>query len=287
MNSSAAISLVPTFSKIEEAEILEPGSHQIVGYQCSVVDSSRWPLGTGTAISREIARSKALSEAIERSLVRRLNNSSQRDVFLLNEYPSTCGFAVGVNKPAVLQSSLGEAVERWLRSKWIDDGYEVPQVPFPRPNSRLESVLADQFSEVIYFKASLLLDIGHQVFIPLESGIVVGLKGDGAFVGSGVSFGAGNVWLQALIEAQRHLRIFENRNLLSKHTADLNAVIYFGMNGTEALRQIGKANRASLPRPKLRICREVDGLPSGLFCIRSLCHDFIGWHNDDPSRFVY
>ncbi len=76
----------------------------------------------GLSNLREHAIRIGISEYIERFEFSRLLNTSISSQFLLDKFPSTCGFAAGFNSLKTKKRSIAEAVERWCWSKWVDEG---------------------------------------------------------------------------------------------------------------------------------------------------------------------
>lgn len=127
MNKQQFLSLIPDFKEIQESPLILEGKE--VAFHSSVILRNNHALGSGFALSPMKARQIAFSEAIERRLVELNISSATKHDLLLDEYPTSCGFAVGNDRDATKQRALAEAVERWLRSKWIDDGYALLEYP--------------------------------------------------------------------------------------------------------------------------------------------------------------
>lgn len=276
-------SLIPDFAEIQESTI-EVDKKEIA-FQASVVLNNGYCLGSGFALDAYLARKIALFEAIERKIV--LDNlfTSNSQNVLLDEFPTSCGFATGDEISSTKMRAIAEAAERWLRSKWIDDGYILHQVNIASHDlNQVERWLAAHFDEVLYFSHRTEIDV-EQVAHPVSSIIVVGLSDEGAFVGSKSVLGPKVQLLPALVEAWRHLVLSAQPD--DPKVPELGVIKHFSKNKTAALAQIAQANKTIWPKPTLRLLKQVDCKIDGVFCFRALCNDFQGWHGPNIKRFVY
>ena len=280
MKIAELLSFIPNFLEFQESPLILDGKE--VAYQNSVISTENVALGTGFSLDRSLARQIGLSEAIERQLVANLYSSSQSRCYLLDEYPSTCGFAVGVNAKGASDRAIAEAVERWLRSKWIDEHYALDEFKLRQESlSAVEQWFACKFQEVRCFAHHCEIEVNTRISV--SSVIVVGLTEQGAFVGSKSMVNSKVPLLPALVEAWRHLEI-------SKTELDSNearVIKHYAINRASALGQIAQATRTSMPSPELRLLEEVNVPIKEFFAFRALCYDFIGWHGVNLDRFVY
>lgn len=280
MKVEELISLIPEFKELQESPLILDDRE--VAYQQSVILEDETCLGTGFSLNRSMARQIALSEAIERRVVSNLYKSKEADSYLLNEYPSTCGFAVGFNQEGAKERAQAEAVERWLRSKWIDDGYGLDEFKVAAGTlTRVEAWFAEKFLEVRYFAHNCQLEGDSTKSV--HSLVVVGLTEQGAFAGSKSVMNAKVPLLSALVEAWRHLEISESE----LETNESKVIRHYAKNRKSALSQIQKAVKYNMPSPKLRLLKEVPIPLAGVCGFRALCHDFSGWHGANLERFVY
>lgn len=280
MKIEELLSLIPEFKEFQESSLILEGKE--AAYHNSLILKDNSCLGTGFSLDKAMARQIALSEAIERRVVSNLYKSPTAKSYLLDEYPSTCGFAIGLGKESTIERAKAEAVERWLRSKWIDDGYRLDQFKVsPESLSPVEAWFVEQFQDVLYFTHSCYLD--DDVEQAAHSVIVVGLTDCGAFVGSKTMMNKKVPLLPALVEAWRHLRI-------STSTLDTNeskVIHHYSQHKDSALAQIEKAVHENMPSPALRLLKRVEIPIEGFIGYRALCKDFIGWHGANLDRFVY
>lgn len=270
------------FKEIQESPLVLEGKE--VAFHCSVISIDNLPLGSGFALSTHKARQIALNETIERRLVENSIASPVRFDLLLDEYPTSCGFAVGDCREATKERALAEAVERWLRSKWIDEGYTLGEAALMHSElSPLERHFVSFFKQLRLFFHTCYIDFeGKQETV--NSVVVVGFTERGAFVGSKSMVRYKAPLLPALVEAWRHLQIALQDDDRMPETA---IVKYFAQNKEVALQQIDKARKKEWPMPTVRLSKEVFVPIEGLYCFRVLCHDHRGWHGQDITRFVY
>ena len=133
--------------KIEETEV---GSKQEkFGWHTSV-EATNGKRGSGFSKLRNDARRIAIAELYERCLITTMKESDTlRAEFLLDSYPSSCGFAAGFEDSPTRVRSIREAVERWAWSQWIDYGFVMPKVEAAVVEaSRLEQFLCADFLAV-------------------------------------------------------------------------------------------------------------------------------------------
>lgn len=117
---------IPEFQEIQVSTINIEGTAR--AFQASLVSKNGDCLGTGFSPCMDQAKIIAISESIERRLVSNLARSGNANEYLLDLYPSTCGFAVGTTLRSAQERAIAESVERWLRSKWIDEHYYLPKI---------------------------------------------------------------------------------------------------------------------------------------------------------------
>ncbi|MBX3039201.1 MAG: YcaO-like family protein [Bdellovibrionaceae bacterium] len=284
MNRDHLKHYLPDLKAIQESHFSL--DQRITGFHATCIDSENTPLGSGTHFNREMAHTIAVAESVERKIFESLYKSSLKSDYMLDLYPSTCGFAVGNQKHEARQRSIAEAIERWLRSKWIDDNYALVELTPPIDSfdpyqqsvfSFFDQVRAFQHTATIIFNS----EPSHY-----HSLIVVGLKDQGAFVGSRTSLNPHDLWSHALTEAWRHLHISQN---ISRYptTFDYQIIEHFAQHADQAFNQIAAATRPGLPAPNILLHKEVETPFADLFCFRTLCEDFKGWHEKDIQRFVY
>ncbi len=91
-------SLIPNFSYIQEHEVKDAfGS--IFGFHSTLITTDNHAYAGGTSYDLNEARLICAAEAIERAhFFKSLKSSVNNPRLLLNEYPTTCGFAAGFEK---------------------------------------------------------------------------------------------------------------------------------------------------------------------------------------------
>jgi hypothetical protein len=279
-----------------------------VGWDCYFIDKSGRAIAGGTAKDVETAKRIAVAECFERAIFPKLFDDRAVVLnLLLNESPSTSGFAAGFDRRSTAYRSACEAVERWAWSKWIDDGFAMPELEVLPGMTPLARHFLRRFDSHRCFQKTLDVSFDFEFPRKITFSVFLGIKGDGVFPGSRVTVDSDESWEHGVIEAVRNLKNFElglgaggdgNSSEGVGRSGDGNGngesesiigrrILYFGKNLGVAEKQVYSATRGDWPRPVMRVHREVaTGIPE-LFLYRSLCADFLHWHLGDVSRFVY
>jgi hypothetical protein len=273
-----------------------------VGWDCYFIDKSGRAIAGGTAKDVETAKRIAVAECFERAIFPRLFDDRAVVLnLLLNESPSTSGFAAGFDRRSTAYRSACEAVERWAWSKWIDDGFALPEVRVLPGMTPLARHFLRRFDSHRCFQKTLDVSFDFEFPRKITFSVFLGIKGDGVFPGSRVTVNSDESWEHGVVEAVRNLKNFElglgadgdgiGRGAVERDGESESIIgrriLFFGKNLGVAEKQISLATRGDWPRPVMRIHREVaTGIPE-LFLYRSLCADFVHWHLGDVSRFVY
>ena len=103
------------------------------------------------------SRKIAIAEYLERTRFTEFRKSSEeiQKKWGLNLIPTACGFAAGFQKENTIRRSIGEAAERWVMSKWIDDDLLIEEIPSEIVTSKLDKIsqfFVSQFEQVLFFK---------------------------------------------------------------------------------------------------------------------------------------
>lgn len=273
---------IPKFKEIQESAVVNDG--RILGYSASAVLTDGYCIGSGFSIDSHVAKKIALSEALERKIVFDLSSSlNVEDKYLLNEYPSTCGFSVGLDIGSTKQRAIAEAVERWLVSKWIDDHYFLPEQKIDYHSlTPIDKFFSAQFVKIKYYTHQCNLAVDSETLI-VNSIIAIGLTEKGAFYGGKSAINQTPSVTSALVEAWRHLKLSETHT----QSTELVVVKHFSQHKELALAQIEMAVKTDWPQPKIRLLTEIPTEVDGYFCFRCLCENFKGWHGQDINRFIY
>lgn len=281
MNNKELLYFLPDIKEIQESPFMIDGKE--MAFQSSVILNSGYCIGSGFSQNATTARTIALSEAIERKVFFNIHKSELSSIYLTDEFPTTCGFAVGSDLSSTQDRAVAEAVERWLRSKWIDDGYYLPEININFSELNLiEKHFINHFENVKFFAHKCEINVNGKINIA-NSIIVVGLTGEGAFVGSKSVLNNKAPLISALVEAWRHLMLADS----NQNDPETKIIKYFAKNKHDALFQIAKANKLALKNPELRLLKEFNIPIKGTYCFRALCKDFEGWHSNRINRFVY
>jgi hypothetical protein len=279
---------VPDFGRIIQSPVSEDCPE--VGWHTNVLSNREHSLAGGTSSSKETSLRIAVAECIERAIVKRLrSNELDAKKFLLDEVPTTCGFACGFEDAKTRMRAVAEASERWAWHNWIDlerpmEAVDVEHVPL----SPISKHLISEFDHASFFQQRFTVEDGELKY-ELKFCAVIAYSGTGAFPGSRVS----NVisspdWEHAIIEAWRHLKIFQHPSRPDVADFLLQRILYFGNHADEACRQaLFSKTPGDFGSTKLRIVRKVEGLEFSVQVYRAVCNDYLPWHMGEIARFVY
>jgi len=276
---------LPLVKDIKSAPI-QNGAGVIVGWSAIVSGPDGRGIGGGTAATRDHALRIAVAESLE-CLERKVGLSTEElEILKCGQYPTRCGMAAGFERKPTLMRAQAEAIERWLWSKWVDSNFCVTEIPRPRLTGLAEHY-AGQFDQVLYFERLVRHDIpGLQ---PLRFGATLALRAGGAFPGSRICSISEAPWEHAIIEAWRHLKIFENlgnRDDLYPFLA--GRLKYFGTNHTAAMSALRNAHNKEWPSPEIDLLVELrQPKRDGYSFFRAICKDYLPWHLGDDRRLVF
>ena len=263
----------PRFESLIQTHLSD--NEEVNGWHCTAIDKTGTIcLGSGFGADLETARRIAIAETMERAVFRRLLKSKERDIFGLDDHPTSCGFAAGFDAEQVRLRSICEAVERWARAIWIDE-----KLSLQTTSTRLisQSPLAKYF--LAPFNETLVFSQFFNVFDPIKKktiqlnfGAVVALTSDGAFSGCRVCSYNEDPFEHAALEAWRHYIIFKKHSLpdLSENSF-LNRIEYFGTHRIEALHQIGSTRSGAWQVPQIIVHEGTEIVPGKVFIWRTLC----------------
>lgn len=259
-------------------------------WHTTVIDKSGMPLSGGFAQDKNQSRKIAVAEYLERKLVREIYScgETERSTWGLDIIPTACGFAGGFNANNTRFRSIAEAAERWVMSKWIDEGYFIEQLSSQKVEENLDPIskfIASKFDNVLYFSKDVLIPIGDQ-FIAIKVCQTMGLLGGGIFPGSSAQLTGGTIWQHALIESYRHLLAAKN-NTVNRDLFPFNRINYFAKNAAVALTKIAEANRTSWPIPKVILHRTQEYYSGNFYLSRTILDGWESWHLGPIDRFVY
>lgn len=274
----------PDFKSIEVYPIFNLDK-DILGWNAIAYTNMMYPISGGTHVNQDTAIQICISELFERSYFLNLSRSTTCKDFLINEYPTTCGFAFGFDNQKSKFRSFCEALERWTWSKWIDDHYQMEKVSMIVEKDPLTSQLLDTFSDYACYEKRFTIN-----GVQLKVSIFLGFLNCGVFAGSRCCHLEQNSWRHSVIEAHRNYRnsLLENvshQNL--KKSIIRDRVLYFAENKDVAMGQVERATKLDWPQPVARLIRRVEDTEEGHFLWRTILHDWTPWHLGDEKRFVY
>lgn len=285
--------MIESIARLFDVESLRLEESQEAGtgyWQSTVVDSTRTPRASGFSGDRQQARKIATAELLERKMYFQLQASNEivRKSWGLDIHPTACGFAGGFDLINTTQRSLSEAVERWVMSLWIDDGFKIDPSPTEQILATLDPVsrfFANQFDQVLFFEKRVTLN-----FDRIPKTIVVaqtmGLKDGGIFPGSSAQVSDGGYWQHALLESYRHLMGVKNNPARIDKFPD-NKVHFFANNAQVALDQIVQARNPIWPEPKLLLQKSILGPVDQFYVARTIIDGWRNWSEGPLARFLY
>ena len=282
----------------EQALIDTDGS--LIGWRSYVLDRNLEPIGGGTSKDRLTARRIAVAEFIERrSVAQLLKNSTQKKRFKLDVMPTTSGFAAGFDRESTRFRSICEGIERWAWSCWIDKTCLLPEVSLPE-FTLLGRFHTKPFLEMKAYQRQIAVssELPFQFPCPFPFqfprifvfSVLLGFTEQGVFAGSRVTTTHDDPWTHAAVEAWRNHNNYQlaHKSQTNPIGSDWleNRVLFFGKNRREAVKQIGQAKNSSWPLLQFDISKGIEAFP-GIHLWRTLCLDFLPWHQGPDHRFVY
>ena len=282
--------LLPNFSHFEDQTVQDAGV--IVGYQTVLITKPGYPFAGGSGPTLNEARRICAAEAIERAWFQKIVDGpeDQSKRFAISEYKTTCGFAAGFEAQPTAFRSVCEAIERWAWSTWIDKEFKIESKPISTQHSPLAKFFASEFDEILFFELPLSLNFDRKPnFLPGEYVFraTIAKKDSGIFPGSRVTTAADQSWDHAIVEAWRHLKIFENELSKSVPTNIFDKRIKrFALEGESTLKRIERFHQKPWTSPKISVFEQVT-TGGKYFVWRTLCEDFLSWDAGDENRFIY
>jgi hypothetical protein len=282
--------LIPDLGILKSQPILDKYNYH-VGYQSFLYDLNSYPISGGTHEDKDISIRIAIAEAFERSLFLKISQDVELSKrFMIEEFPSTSGFAAGFDKQSTRFRAICEGVERWCWSKWIDEKFILEKIMTPINFSTLSKSLIDQFDSYDLYSKNLKISISETENLNLKFVVFLGYKNNGVFPGSRVSTEFDDLYEHSVIEASRNLN---NQKFLQidSESSDLDIIekrmFYFSQNKTVALNIINESKNFDWPKPEIEMLEGYDTQIENVYLFRALLKDFVGWHLGDEKRFVY
>jgi hypothetical protein len=250
------------------------------------------PIGGGYAITKELAQTISLSEAIERMLFEsKLQNSNRTELadWGLDINKTTSGLAFGSSPHAVMQRSLCEAYEHFVRYHGIYRGLKLAEYIQKNDDSKVINFLKTFFTNVKYYYHSDQLKINSEI-LTLHCLIVLAEKNNGVFLGAKCSLeNAHNLIQSSLIEALRNLRLFEN--YLSKKTKDElkkdieERVFIAGVDSSNVFKNVNSSNEAwNMPKIRILKIEEIESCDG--FLGRTLIEGVPAWYDLKSDKLI-
>ncbi len=283
------------FDRIDVFPILAQKDQSFqVGWNAIAYFKSNFAISGGTHKTKEVAIRIAIAELLERAYFKKIiNDKDLASEFMFDRFPTTCGMACGFENDKTKLRAVAEGLERWVWSKWIDEGYLMDSMPFNELNlTPLSKELLARFEEGGQFYQKKFMFLNQEFYFS----VFLGVTENGIFAGSRVALKEDELWEHALIEAYRNYSNYlisaneqPNVSLSSEIQKSIVAqrVFYFGSNKNEAIKQIKNATKKDWPIPQLDFIKEFNTGQEGVFIWRCILQDWMGWHLGDEKRFVY
>lgn len=282
-----AKSVLPDFDKIELIAVKDD-LQNIIGWEANAYLNNGYPISGGLHSNQQTAIRICVAELIERCLVKFISTSNEANKFRLEAHPGTCGFAAGFECEKTKQRAIGEGLERWAWSKWIDEGHNISHKTLLKKDLTPISIyIIEQFEKLNFYSREIKFKDTCYDF-----NVVVAEVNSGVFAGSRVTITGSMDWEHAFVEAYRNLKNYQafnkNRNQFDIYKNIIRSrAIYFAEHKEVAFEQINRATQKIWPNPELLILEEYKNCPSNTFLFRCLMKDYIPWHLGDEKRFVY
>jgi hypothetical protein len=249
-------------------------------------------LAGGTNVNSEIAKTIAIAESFERALAKKISmDPIKSKEFLMDLFPTSCGFASGFDQSTTKLRAIKEAVERWAWSKWIDESFQMNEIELKNKLANpLSQYIFKLFPKVRIHRKDGILVLHKDLHLNYSFLVLILENENGVFAGCRAGPPNEDLISHSAIEAFRN---YQNFKLLSKNDAlNTNSVvakrnIYFATHKEEAFEQIKRSTNKSWPQAEISILKEYPTMVPGVFLWRCLMKDFLGWHIGDVKRFVY
>lgn len=274
---------------ISVQEALVPVNSQKEFWHCTVLNEHSFPISGGFGEDQIIARKIAIAEFLERINYQKIAaDKDNAKKWGLDIIPTGCGFAVGYHRENTILRSVGEALERWVLSKWIDDDLYIDELQRKDVEQTLDPAslfFVNNFENILYFKKTLLVPLSGN-FVKFNFGITVCLKDKGIYIGSSAKIEGENLWQHALLESFRHLLAYRN-NPKKENVFPSNRINYFAENAEIGLEQIRRAKKDQWPSPNI-IFHHLEKIEDGdYFFARTIVDGWKAWNLGPLERFLY
>lgn len=289
MNSQLIISLLKESGNTVEEAMVFP-EREIPYWHSTVIDPAGNPIASGFGSDKAYARKVAISEFLERKFFREICAGPREEQIKwgLDKISTACGFAGGFDQKNAIIRSLGEAAERWVMSKWIDEGFRIDEIPAEAVMLDLDPVskfLAGQFEKVLYFKKTVQFMFGN-LPLKVEVAQTMGIAASGIYPGSSAQYLGGSIWQHSLLESFRHLLFVRNNPKRLDRFPD-NKIHFFAKNADIALEAINKATTTEWPDPKILFQFDQKFLGGDYFLARTIFEGWESWEEGPLERFLY
>lgn len=277
---------------LDEVTIQEFNLKNQVGFDfwhTNIMDKTGKPISAGFGDTKDFSRAVAYSEYLERCAFLKIKSGDEiiRNKWGLNIIPTGCGFAAGFNLKNTIQRSIGEAIERWTMSKWIDDSLFIEKIEYTQQEEFLDPVtrwFCSEFDKVDFYKKIIVIQY-NQKFLKYEIGFTMAYKDNGIYPGSAYNYLNLNLWQHAMLESYRHYLVIKNNS--ATNTFPDNKVRFFAENSNIAKNQILNAVNLNWPIPEIEFHANEFDAEKQFHLSRTIVKGWKSWNLGPIERFLY
>lgn len=270
------------YDKLELSEVTIDS--ELVLFNFFIRHKNGYAYSGGSDFDRNLAITKCLMECAERVFISHCSSRLEKE-FLIDQFPTTNGFACHHQEALSLKASIKEAIERYLWTEWVWGRLAMYQLSVP-PKGGLTDLLLQEFDRVSYYQLPIEFN-SVQGLTGISFLAVIGIKNNGLFWGSSVSSDLDNDnWDHCQIEALRNLKSFESGVTAKsdkKEDVILNA---FGKGGAKKFKPLTGDLKIFRLENKIKLIKSFK-IQDGLWISRTIIEGFK--ENTDPenSRMLF
>lgn len=259
-------------------------------WHSTLKDQNGIPISSGFGFNKQISRKIAVSEFLERRTYGQIKASSCeiQKKWGLDLLSTGCGFAAGYNLHNTIMRSIGEGIERWVMSKWIDEQFYIEEIDINAISNKLDCPsrwFVRQFESVDFYNKEILVNI-FEKYMVFNVTVCIGKVQSGVFLGSGVGLGLNNKNFQhSLLESFRHLLLCKNTKETNKFPD--NKVRFFSQNSFSAYEQIKSAKLKKWPNPEVKLINFEERTAESFCIARTIFDGWTCWKRGPIERFLY
>lgn len=261
-------------------------------WHSSIQTKEGCPLSGGYSTDIDASRKIAYAEYLERKFFTEIKKShSDRSMkWGLNLINTACGFAGGFDLRNTIIRSVGEGLERWVLSKWVDENYILNEMTtndiIGRDNqSTIMKWYESQFDNVQYLYKDFIVKYDNS-FLNYRIYVSIAMLNDGVYLGSAYGLKNEPRLLHSLVESYRHLLI--SKNIISQtNSFPDNRVRFFSKNKNIAIDVIKNMRKNDWPIPIISFHYNEFFKEYSYFLSRTIFTGWESWNKGPVERFLY